>query len=233
MFKRLLLMLAMCVNSTSFAADMEDDPLLSMLRIDRLEVHDRNDTNPWAWKADAWLGKDLNKLWLKTDGEVVDGEPEEGEAQLLYSRAIAPFWDMQLGVRHDFKPEPKRDWLAIGINGLAPYMFDVDAALFVGKQGRSAMRLDAEYEYLFTQRLVLIPELEANLYGKKDMELGIDKGLADLTLGLRLGYEIRREFTPYIGYTWTGLYGGTADYAEAAGDDTQSHTWVAGFKAWF
>jgi len=103
-----------------------------------------------------------------------------------------------MGVRHDFKLEPKREWLAVGMNGIAPYMFKVDAALFVGKQGRSAMRLDAEYEYLFTQRLILVPELEANLYSKEDTELDVDKGLADLTLGLRLAYEIRREFTPYL-----------------------------------
>jgi len=223
----------MGVTSTLFAAGMEDDPLLAMLKIDKLELHDNHDTTPWAWKADAWIGKDLNKVWLKTEGEVRDGETEEGEAQLLYSRAITPFWDLQLGMRHDFKPEPKRDWLALGVNGIAPYLFEVDAALFVGKQGRSAARLDTEYEYLFTQRLVLIPEMEANFYGKEDPALGIDRGLADLTLGLRLAYEIRREFAPYIGYTWTGLFGGTADYAEAAGNDNQSRAWVAGVKLWF
>lgn len=233
MIKRILLPLALCVATTAHAAGMEDDPLLAMLKLDKLEVHETDDGNPRAWKADAWVGRDLNKVWLKTEGEVVDGETEEGEVQLLYSRAITPFWDLQLGARHDFRPEPKRDWLAIGINGIAPYLFEVDAALFVGKEGRSAARLDAEYEYLFTQRLVLIPELEANLYGKEDEALGLGKGLADLTLGLRLGYEIRREFTPYIGYTWTGLYGGTADFAETAGAETQSRAWLAGFKAWF
>jgi copper resistance protein B len=232
MLKRLLL-LALCVPAVAIAAGMEDDPLLAMVKIDKLEVHETDDGNPWELKADAWIGKDLHKLWLKTEGEVHEGETEEAELQLLYSRAISPFWDLQVGARRDFKPEPERDWLAIGINGLAPYLFEVDAALFFGEEGRSAARLDAEYEYMFTQRLVLIPELEANLYGKEDEELGIGSGLSDLTLGLRLGYEIRREFAPYIGYTWSGLYGDTADYAEAAGADTQSRAWVAGIKLWF
>lgn len=233
MLKQHLLLLMLCASTTAFAAGMEDDPLLAMVKIDKLEVHETEDGNPWALKADAWIGKDLHKFWLKTEGEIHEGETEEAELQLLYSRAITPFWDLQVGARRDFKPEPERDWLAIGVNGLAPYLFEVDTALFIGKEGRSAFRLDAEYEYLITQRLELIPELEANLYGNDDEELGIGKGLSDLTLGLRLGYVIRREFIPYIGYTWSGLYGDTANYTESAGEDTQSRAWVAGFKAWF
>lgn len=228
-----LLVLTLCLPAAVFAAGMEDDPLLTMVKIDKLEVQDTNDGNPVALKADAWLGKDLNKLWIKAEGDYNDGQTEEAELQLLYSRAITPFWDLQVGARHDYKPEPERDWLAIGINGLAPYMFEVDTVLFFGKDNRAAARLDAEYEYLFTQRLVLIPEMEANLYSKKDEALGIGSGLSDLTLGLRLAYEFRREFAPYVGYTWTGLYGDTADYAKSAGADTRSGAWVAGFKAWF
>lgn len=234
MLKRLLaLPLTLCVCTTGFAAGMDDDPLLSMVKIDKLEVHENKNGNPWALKADAWLGRDLNKLWIKAEGEYHDGETEEAELQLLYSRAITPFWDLQLGARRDFRPEPQRDWFALGINGLAPYLFEVDAALFFGEEQRFAARLDAEYEYLITQRLILIPELEANLYSKEDEELGIGRGLSDLTLGLRLAYVIRREFEPYVGYSWTGLYGDTADYAEAADEDTSSGAWVAGFKAWF
>lgn len=225
--------LALSLSATSFAASMGDDPLIAMVKVDKLEVLETDGGNPWALKADAWVGKDLNKLWLKTEAEYHDGETEEAELQLLYSRAISPFWDLQVGARRDFKPEPERNWLAIGINGLAPYMFEIDATLFFGEDERVAMRLDAEYEYMFTQRLVLIPELETNLYSKKDEELGIGSGLANLTLGLRIAYEIRREFAPYVGYTWTGLYGDTADYAEAAGGDTSSDAWVLGIKAWF
>ena len=235
MLKRLILsLLAFGFAVTAHAMGVEDDPLLAMVKLDKLEVHDNSDgPNPWSWKADAWLGRDLHKLWLKTEGEYHDGDTEEMELQLLYSRAITPFWDLQLGARRDFKPEPERDWLVVGVNGLAPFLFEVDAALFIGEGERLAARLDAEYEYMFTQRLVLIPEMEANLYSKDDAQRGTGNGLSDLTLGLRLAYEVRREFAPYIGYSWSALYGDTADYAEAAGIDRRSGAWVAGFKGWF
>jgi copper resistance protein B len=233
MKKRLLLPVLLCLWGNAFALDMEDDPIIGMAIIDKLEVQDTGDQNPKVWSADAWVGRDLNKLWLKTEGEVVNGETEEAQLQLLYSHAVAPFWDFQVGARRDFRPEPERNWLALGFKGLAPYLFDVDAAVFIGEEGRGAARLDAEYEYLFTQRLVLIPEVEANLYTKDDEELGIGKGLSDLTLGLRLAYQIRREFAPYVGYRWTSLYGDTADFAEAEGADTRTDAWVAGVKIWF
>lgn len=233
MMKRLLLPLPLCFSSTLFAVGMEDDPLLAMLMIEQLEVRDTDEGNVTAWNAEAWLGKDLQKLWLKTEGEYHDGETEEAELQLLYSQALSSFWNSQIGWRRDLRPKPTRDWLALGIKGLAPYMFDVDLALFIGEEGRSSARLDAEYEYLFTQRLILSPEVEANLYGKDDPELGIGAGLSDVTLGLRLRYEIRREFAPYVGVQWSGLYGDTADFAEAAGGDTSESMWVAGIRAWF
>lgn len=233
MLKRITLLLAMSISAAVHAAGGNDDPLLAMLKIDQLEIRDTGDEQPRTWKADAWVGKDLNKLWLKTEGEVVNGETEDAEVQLLYSHAVSPFWDFQIGARRDIKPEPARNWLALGFKGLAPYLFDVDTSLFIGDKGRAALRLDAEYEYMFTQRLVLIPGMEANLYSKDDAIRGIGKGLSDLTLGVRLAYEVRREFAPYIGYTWTGLYGDTADYAKAAGTDTSTGAWVAGIKAWF
>ena len=234
MNKRLLLpVLLLGFTGSAFAMGVDDDPLIGMFKIDQLEVRDTDAGNVTAWNADAWLGKDLHKLWLKTEGEYHDGETEEAELQLLYSRALSPFWDVQTGWRRDFRPEPERDWFAFGIMGLAPYMFEVDLALFLGEGGQSSVRLDAEYEYLFTQRLILSPELETNLYGKEDPERGIGAGLADVTAGLRLRYEIRREFAPYVGVQWTGLYGDTADLAEAAGGDTSEAVWVAGIRAWF
>lgn len=232
MFKRMAVVMMMGLPLISHAAGSNDDPTLAMLKVDQLEVRDTGDENPRVWNAQAWIGRDLNKVWLKTEGEVLNGETEEAEVQLLYSHAISPFWDVQFGVRRDIKPEPERNWAALGFKGLAPYLFDVDASLFVADEGRAAVRFDVEYEYMFTQRLVLIPEMELNLYNKDDREHGIGSGLSDLTLGVRLAYEIRREFAPYIGYTWTGLYGDTADYADAAGGDTSTGAWVAGLKFW-
>ena len=231
--KQLLLPVLLCFSGATFAAGMEDDPLLAMLMLDQLEVRDTDAGNVTAWKADAWIGKDLRKLWLKSEGEYHDGETEEAELQLLYSQALSSFWNTQIGWRRDLRPKPTRDWLALGIKGLAPYMFDVDLALFIGEEERSAARIDAEYEYLFTQRLILSPEAEINLYSQHDPELEIGAGISDVTLGLRLRYEIRREFAPYVGVQWNGLYGNTADFAKAAGGDTSESMWVAGIRAWF
>ena len=234
MKKQLLLpVLLMSLSINALAMGIDDDPLITMFKLDQLEVRDTDAGNVTAWKADAWLGKDLNRLWLKTEGEYHDGETEEAELQLLYSRAQSSFWDAQIGVRRDLRPTPTRDWVVFGIMGLAPYLFEVDLSLFVGEEGRSAVRLDAEYEYLISQRLIISPEAEVNAYGKDDPESGLGAGLSDVTLGLRLRYEIRREFAPYLGVQWTGLYGNTADFRKSAGGDISETVGVAGIRAWF
>ena len=153
--------------------------------------------------------------------------------QLLYSRAIAPYWDLQLGWRRDIRPTPTRDWIALGFKGLAPYHFDIDTAIFIGESGRSAFRFDAEYELMLTQKLVLTPEAEINFYSKADAQTEVGSGLADASFGIRLRYEIRREFAPYIGVHWTKKFGGTADFARAAGNDTSDTQFVIGFRAWY
>ena len=210
-----------------------DDPLLSMVLIDQLEIRSTDGPDPFVLDGQLWIGKDLNKLWIKTEVERVDGETEEAELQALYSRAIAPYWDAQIGWRRDFRPKPERDWLAIGVQGLAPYFFEVDAALFIGESGRSAARLEAEYEFMFSQRLILSPEIEVNFYGKDDPAIGIGSGLSDIELGLRLRYEIRREFAPYVGINWSRKFGQTADYAKTAGNDIKDTQIVAGVRIWF
>ncbi len=214
-------------------AASKDDPLLSMLMVEQLETRSTDGPDPFVFDGQLWIGKDLNKLWIKAELERVDSETEEAELQALYSRAIARFWDLQVGWRRDFRPKPERDWLAVGVQGLAPYYFEVDAALFVGEGGRTAARIEGEYEFMFTQKLVLSPELEINLYGKDDPALGVGSGLSDIELGLRLRYEIRREFAPYIGINWNRKFGQTADYARAAGEDVEDTQIVAGIRFWF
>ncbi len=233
MKKILSLMLVPLFFSAQAHAMSEDDPLLTMVNIEKLEVQDADEHDPVVLDAYGWIGKDLNKLWIKTEIERVQGETEEAELQLLYSRAIYAFWDVQLGWRRDIKPKPERDWLAIGLQGLAPYYFETDLALFIGEDSRWALRLDAEYEYMFTQRLVLSPEIELNAYGKDDIETGTGKGLSDMSAGLRLRYEIRREFAPYIGINWSKQFGDTADYTEAAGEESSDTRLVVGIRAWF
>jgi copper resistance protein B len=136
------------------------------------------------------------------EGERVDNENEGIELQLLYSKAISPFWNFQLGARRDFKPEPERNWGVIGFQGIAPYYVEIDTALFIGESGRTSLRVESEYEFMLTQRLVLIPEFELNIFGEDDQETGASSGLSNSEVGLRLAYEIRREFSPYIGVNW-------------------------------
>ncbi len=219
--------------SDDASADMEDDPLLLTVILDQIETRDAAGDNTLSWDAQGWLGKDFHKIWFKTDGERTAGNTDEAELQFLYSKAIARYWDFQLGVRHDFEPSPSQSWVAIGFKGLAPYFFDIDAAAFIGDSGRVALRFEAEYELLITQRLILTPDIEINLYGQNDPDVGIGAGLSDLEAGLRLRYEIRRQFAPYIGVNWSRLFGNTADFANIAGRDTSEAQLVIGLRAWF
>lgn len=219
--------------STSVLADAEDDPLLYKVMIDKLELRNTDGLYPLVLDADAWIGYDLNKLWFKTEVEYVDSGTEEAEVQFLYSRAIAPFWDLQVGWRRDIKPEPNRDFLALGFRGLAPYLFDVDASLFIGESDQLNARLDAEYEYMFTQKWILSPEVELNLHTQDDEEVGIGSGLSDMELGLRLRYEVRREFAPYLGVNWTKKFGQTADFANEEGEKDSDVQIVIGVRSWF
>ena len=215
------------------AMGIDDDPILGMVKIHQLETRGSDeDHRPWVLEADAWLGTDLHKLWLKTDVEWVDNEWEEAELQLRYSRAIAPYWDVQIGWRGDLRPEPKRHWLALGLHGVAPYYFETDVSLFIGESGHLAARLKTEYELMLTQRLVLMPELSLNLHSKDDEERGIGAGLSDMHLGLRLGYEIKREFAPYIGVQYHRSFGKTADF-QHHDEDAAELQWVLGVRAWF
>ena len=233
MMKSSIIALSLLLISPFVMAGMNDDPTLFMVKIDKLEYRATDGDNPVVWDADAWVGKDLNKLWFKTEGEIAGGETEDAWAELLYSRAIAPYWDVQVGWRHDFRPQPSRDWLAIGIKGLAPYWFEVDLTAYARADGSLAARLDVEYEFMLTQKLVLSPELEANLFSEDDDQRGIGSGLADLELGLRLRYEIRREFAPYIGVNWEKAFGGTADHIKEEGGSSSALQFVVGIRAWF
>ncbi len=229
----LALALASAIGGPAQAMDMEDDPLLFSVFAEELEWRGRDAGGGFAWDVDAWFGRDLDKAWLKTEGETEDGHVEHAEVQLLYSRAIAPFWDLQAGWRRDLEPGPDRDWAAVGIQGLAPWHFHVDAAVFLGPSGRTAARLETEYELRLSQRWILSPSAELNAHGKDDPERGIGSGLSTAEAGLRLRYEIRRRFAPYVGVHWERRFGDTADLAEAAGEEIAGWRWAVGLRAWF
>lgn len=211
---------------------MEDSAPVGMMLVDQFEWREIDDADAILWDAQAWYGNDYNKAWFKTEGERVDGE-YEGRAELLWDRIVSRWWSLQAGVRHDFSEGPSRTWAAFGMQGLAPYWFEVEATVYLGEEGRTAARAAVEYDILFTQRLILQPEVELNLYGKDDPANGIGSGLSDAEVALRLRYEIRREFAPYVGVAWTRLFGDTADLASAAGHDSSDLQVVAGVRLWF
>jgi copper resistance protein B len=211
--------------------DMADTQLIGFLLIDRLEFSPRNDT--LTFDSQAWFGGDYNKLWLKAEGDRTAGRFGATRTEALWDRPFATYWSSQLGIRHDFAGGPGRNWAAIGVQGLARYWFDVEATAYVGDSGRTAARLEAEYDLLLTQRLILQPKFEANVYGKSDPRRDIGSGLSDVDLGLRLRYEIKRQFAPYIGISWRRKFGNTADLARAAGEDVRSTNFVAGVRMWF
>jgi len=236
-FNKIILGVFFCsslFSTLSFAGGMDDDPLVTKVMIDQFETRITDGHDPLVLEASAWLGYDLEKIWFKFDIERINGETEELEIQALYSKAVDPYWDLQFGFRHDAKPKnSKRDWLVLGFMGLAPYWFEVDTALFIGEEGRVGLRLEAEYEVMITQRLVFSPEIEANFHTKDDVATGTGSGLSDTQLGVRLRYEITREFAPYVGLNWNKKYGKTADYARDEGGDTDDVQFIVGIRAWF
>ena len=233
MKKILLTILLLSASLSASAGGRGDDPLLTKVMIGQLETRSTDGPDPFVLEAQAWVGKDLQKLWIKADVERVGGKTEESELQFLYSKAIAPYWDFQVGLRTDILPTPDRNWLALGFQGVAPYFYEIDAAAFIGENGQTALRLEAEYEMMFTQKLILTPEIEVNFHGKNDEATGVGSGLSDMEFGLRLRYELRREFAPYIGLNWSRQYGDTADFARAEGEDISDTQLVVGVRAWF
>lgn len=215
------------------AMAMQDNLRLAKVMLNQLEAFHGKDGNGQRWDAEGWYGNDYDKLWWRTEGERTGGALESGDLDVLWSHAVAPFWNTQLGVRGDAGRGPDRTWAAFGIQGLTPYWFEAEATAYVGPGGRTAARVRAEYELLLTQRLILQPEVEANLYGRSDPARGQGAGLSDIGLGLRLRYEIRREFAPYVGVVWLRRFGGTADFARTGGEGILDRQWVAGFRIWF
>lgn len=210
-----------------------DRQIFSYVLLDRLEYRWQKGDNVRVWDAQAWFGGDYNKLWIKSEGEqTVGGRTEEADLQLLYARLITPFWFLQAGVRNEARPGPSENSAVLGIQGLAPGWFDVEASLFL-RAGEVSGSLEAEYDQLITQRLVLQPRIETSFTGASDRERGVGSGINDVQLGLRLRYEIRREIAPYIGFSWVRKVGNTADIARDQGERTTERGIVAGLRIWF
>lgn len=202
--------------------------------IDRLEAGFGDDHESYAWEAQGWHGGDIHRFWWKSEGEGdFGGETEFAELQLLYSRAVTPYFDLQAGVRHAYRSEDDRTDLVLAIQGLAPYWFEVSAEAFVSTEGELTARAEAEYDLRLTQRLILQPSAEINASAHDVPELTIASGFTDVELGARLRYEVRRDFAPYIGVEWESALGGTRTLIEANGDDPDAARFVVGLYAFF
>lgn len=214
---------------------LADEHEFGSILVDRLEhARARNGgATATGYDMQAWFGRTYDRFVIKAEGERASGGRREARTELLWSHAVASYWDAQLGMRQDSGDGPGRSWLAFGVQGLAPYWFEVDAAAYLADSGRTALRLGAEYELLLTQRLILQPRVEVNFYGKPDTARDIGSGLADGVFGLRLRYEVSRQFAPYIGVERAAKYGQTAGLARAAGEPTGETRWVAGLRFWF
>lgn len=208
--------------------------------IDRLEASFRDGRDGYAWDdVQFWYGGDINRLWIKSQGEgEFGGDLETAEVQALWSRAITPFFDLQAGVRYDFEPSPRRGYLVLGVQGLAPYWFEVDAAAFVSNRGDVSARLEIEYDQRITQQLILQPSIEADFALQDVPELGIGSGLSAAEVGLRLRYELFPRsapavIAPYVGVQYERAFGETARFARVAGNDVGGWSIVLGVRTWF
>lgn len=203
------------------------------VQIDNLEVIRSDGDTVVPYDIEGWFGQTYDRVVLKAEGDVESGDVADARTELLWGHAIAAYWDTQVGVRYDSGAGPDRKWLAAGVEGLAPYWFDLEVTGYFGESSRTALRVDASYDMLMTQRLVLQPRLEMNVYGKDDLQRGLGSGLSDVTLALRLRYEFRRELAPYVGIEWVNQYGGTEDLSRAAGLDPSDARLTLGLRFWF
>jgi copper resistance protein B len=206
---------------------------LTWFQADRLEYRAHGGKDGYLWDLQGFTGGDIDKLWFKSEGEGGFGDkPEHADVQALWSRAVDPWWDLQLGLRQDFTG-PERTHAVIGVQGLAPYEFEIDAALFVSTKGDVTARIEVELDQRITQRLILQPRLELALAAQDVPALGIGAGLDHAELGLRLRYEITRQFAPYLGAEYERKFGQAARYARAAGENPSVTSVVAGVRFWF
>ncbi len=217
---------------------VDDNPRFSYLLFDQLE-HRTTNTGSTGTRFDAfgWSGGDIARLWFKTEGFAPSGtaRDREAEASLLYGKLVKPFYDFQAGVR--FVPglgtKPSRTYAVVGYQGLAPYNFDLEPSVFISQSGRISARFTGSYDIPFSQRLFLQPRLETNVALQNDPAAAIGSGVNDIDLGLRLRYEIRREFAPYVGINWLQKFGQTHAFALREGPDRAQFPVLFGVRAWF
>lgn len=211
-----------------------DNQLFAHALLDQFEGRVGGRNSEFRWDGQAWVGSDLNKFWVKSEGIVLgNGRVEGGRHEFLYDRAVTPYFNLQAGLRSDLDSRTTRNWAAFGFQGLLPYFFDLEATGYMSDQGHLAARIQASYDLLITQRLILQPEAELNFYSKADPGRGVGTGLSDIDAGVRLRYEISRKFAPYLGVAYEGKFGPTADLARREGETAQGVRFDFGIRSWF
>jgi copper resistance protein B len=211
-----------------------DRPVLAHVIFNQLEGRWNGSNTQFRWEGQGWVGTDYDKLWIKSEGTLQsNGTLDDGQHQFLYDRAITTYFDLQGGLRSDIDSRPTRNWAAFGTQGLAPYFFDLEVTGFVSDEGHLAAKLEASYDVLLTQRLILQPQIEVNLYSKADPARLVGAGFSDIDTGLRLRYEISRKFAPYLGIVYEGKFGQTASYAKRTGENTGDFRFAFGVRLWF
>ena len=198
------------------------------------EYQFRKGRDGFEWNGQAWYGGDIDRVWLKSEGDGTFGRSvDRAEIQALYSHAIGPYFNLQAGLRYDFNPNPSRVYATIGAEGLAPGFFELEGALFLSNKGEVLARAEGYYDQRITQRLILQPRAELNFAAQSSRETGIGSGLSDAELGVRLRYDIRREFAPYVGVQYRRAFGDSAKYLRAAGEDPGGWELLTGVRTWF
>ncbi|MEA5122776.1 copper resistance protein B [Xanthomonas floridensis] len=201
--------------------------------LDRLEAVDTDRGTGQDWEARAWIGGDIDRLWLRSEGARENGRTQSASLEAFYGHAISPWWDLLVGARQDLAPGDRRSWAAFGVQGLAPYKFETEATLYLGSGGRAALRLEGEYDVLLTNRLILQPRVEADIALTDDDRRGIGNGMEQVEAGVRLRYEFNRRFAPYIGWVHTRSFGDAARRDALEGERPRDSQFVAGIRFWF
>ena len=210
-----------------------DQGIFAHAIFNQLEGRWNGSNTEFRWEGQGWIGTDYDKLWIKSEGTLRKGALDDGQQQFLYSRAVTTYFDLQGGLRSDIDSRPTRNWAAFGFQGLAPYFFDLEVTGFVSGEGHLAGKLEASYDLLLTQRLILQPQIELNVYSKPDPARLVGAGFSDIDTGLRLRYEFDRKFAPYIGVVYQGKFGQTANFARQAGESTGDFRFAVGVRVWF
>jgi copper resistance protein B len=220
--------------TSNWPKPVEDNRVLNFVTFDELEGRTNGPNTSFRWDSQGWIGTDFNKLWFKSEGTVTNGVTSDGDHEILYDRPIPHmrYFDWQAGARVDLDSGPTRAWLALGVQGLARYFFNIEPTFYVRDGGRVAGRLQGYYDLHLTQRLILQPQVEMNFYSQADPARRIGTELSDIDGGVRLGYQFSRKFAPYIGYVYSGVFGQTATFSRQVGEPTGAHQFVFGIWLW-